>query len=168
MKVGHGAVAGRGKDDDTGGPGKKISKRREYDGLKFLERGGSGEYKSKKKAKLWADKKHADKKRAALKRLYEEIPEHEMKPIAGIFDDEPASARTLQPAPSKGIKAAKQAAKQAHDGPHLDKFDDASSSDCSISDEEVGDGEIVFKDIALQRAWDPTSITSAKKQTGPL
>jgi hypothetical protein len=28
----------------------------------------------------------------------------------------------------------------------------------------VGEGEIVFKDVSLQRAWDPTSLASAKKK----
>ena len=104
-----GAVSGRGsREHDAGGPCKQISKRREYDSLKFLKRGGSGGYKSQQKAKLWAEKKHAEKKRTALKRSYAEMPEHDRKPIAGIFGDEPA-ARTLPPAPSTGKKTVKLA-----------------------------------------------------------
>jgi hypothetical protein len=132
---GGGAEGGGGHAGGKTGGGK----RRAYDGLKFLER-GSSDYQSQKKAKLWADKKHADKKRAALNRLLGEMPEREKKPISGVFD---------------------RAAAHAPAAPDLDQLDSASSSDCSLSDEEVGEGDIMFKDEALQRVWDPASLRKA-------
>ena len=121
------------------------SKRKEYNGLQFLDR-GNADYQSQKKAKLWADKKHADKKRAQLNRLLGEMPESEKKPISGVFDLEGKTKVAKQPNPHA-----------LHD---LDALEDSgSSSDCSLSDEEVDGMDIVFKDDSLQKVWDPNSIT---------
>ena len=142
-------AGGKGKDGGGGPGGHAVKpgggKRKEYDGLKFLERGTS-DYQSQKKAKLWADKKHADKKRAALNRLLNEMPESEKRPIAGVFDgEERAEVRAPRALPD------------------FDQLDSATSSDCSLSDEEVGEEDIVFKDESLQRKWDPTSIPKTAK-----
>jgi len=142
-------AGGKGKDGGGGPGGHAVKpgggKRKEYDGLKFLERGTS-DYQSQKKAKLWADKKHADKKRAALNRLLNEMPESEKRPIAGVFDgEERAEVRAPRALPD------------------FDQLDSATSSDCSLSDEEVGEEDIVFKDESLQRKWDPTSLPKVAK-----
>lgn len=140
--------AGRKGKDGGREPGGRAGKqgggkRKAYDGLKFLERGTS-DYQSQKKAKLWADKKHADKKRAALNRLLNEMPECEKRPIAGVFDgEERAAARAPRALPD------------------FDLLDSATSSDCSLSDEEVGEEDILFKDETLQRKWDPASLSKA-------
>jgi len=109
-------------------------KRKEYNGLKVFDRGTvDRDFQQQKKAKLWADKKHADKKRAALNRLLSEMPESEMKTISGVFHDDQTES------------------------PHQDALESASSSDCSLSDEEVREGDIIFKDASLQSLWGPTS-----------
>ena len=125
------AIMGGGVTKEGGG------KRKEYNGLKVFDRGTvDRDFQQQKKAKLWAEKKHADKKRAALNRLLSEMPESEMKTISGVFHDN----RT--------------------ENPHPDALESASSSDCSLSDEEVREGDIIFKDASLQSLWGPT--TSAK------
>ena len=155
---GGGGGSGRGGGDGGGGVarqgGEMKGKRRAYDGLKVLERGVAGQkFQTTKQAQRWADKKHADKKRAALERLYGEMSEHEKQPISGVFDageHARAPARPGHPA-----------------GAALDGLEESgsSSSDCSLSDEEVDDGQIVFKDEALQRKWGPVShAKSAQKE----
>ena len=157
-----------GKDGSTGarlggGPGSKVSKRKAYDGLKVLNRGSATQaYKNQGKAKLWSDKKHADKKKAALQRLWAEMPAREKQPIAGVFDQDTghsaaAHARTPRQHPAQGLSA-KASVPPVCEETGSGSGDDGSSSDCSISDEDVGEGEIVFKDLALQRAWDPASL----------
>ena len=150
-------------DASAGGEGK--SKRKEYNGLKFLDR-GNADYQSQKKTELWADKKHADKKRAALARIVGGMTASDMRPISGVFDDATAQQ------PSKKRKQvqtqAKTPAKQqaaARLLPNIEEVEDSSSSsDCSLSDEEVGEGAIMFKDELLQRAWDPAP--TVKKAVG--
>jgi len=150
-------------DASAGGEGK--SKRKEYNGLKFLDR-GNADYQSQKKTELWAEKKHADKKRAALARIVGGMTASDMRPISGVFDDATAQQ------PSKKRKQvqtqAKTPAKQqaaARLLPNIEEVEDSSSSsDCSLSDEEVGEGAIMFKDESLQRAWDPAPIV--KKAVG--
>ena len=166
-----------GKDGSTGarlggGPGGKVSKRKAYDGLKVLNRGSATQaYKNQGKAKLWSDKKHADKKKAALQRLWAEMPAREKQPIAGVFDQDTghsaaAHARTPRQHPAQGLSA-KTSVPPVCEETGSGSGDDGSSSDCSISDEDVGEGEIVFKDLALQRAWDPASLAKPGHHHAP-
>lgn len=157
-----------GKNGSTGarlggGPGSKVSQRKAYDGLKVLNRGSATQaYKNQGKAKLWSDKKQADKKKAALQRLWAEMPAREKQPIAGVFDQDAGYSaathvRTPGQLPAQGLTA-KASVPPVCEETSSGSGDDGSSSDCSISDEDVGEGEIVFKDLALQRAWDPASL----------
>lgn len=151
-KKGDGGGNSRGGRDVGGGAGSHgagASKRRAYDGLKVLERGAAGQrFQTTKQAQRWADKKHADKKRAALQRLYGEMTDQEKKPISGVFDEyAPEPARAGHPI-----------------GAGLDGLESGSSSDCSLSDEEVLGDQIVFKDETLQRVWDPDSRAKRTKK----
>jgi hypothetical protein len=147
-RKGGGGGGGGSSGGSMGKGGSEGSKRRAYDGLKVLERGGAGQHsQTTKQAKRWADKKHADKKRAALHRLYGEMSEQEKKPIAGVFDGDDAPAVARPPAAVS-----------------LDALESGSSSDCSLSDEEVADDQIMFKDEALQRVWHPASLAKRPKK----